>query len=236
MKDSKSSIFIAVGLVLLGLTLGFCIKAGFQVIANNSRTVDVRGLSEREVMANNVVWPVVYKITANDAQDLYSRIEANNKTIREYLTKNGLNEKDFSPLAPSIDDKNTDRYLENKGGDRYIATAGIVVNTSKVETVNKLIENQTELLKQGVAIIIGEYNYSTKYSFTSLNDIKPEMIADATKKAREAAEKFATDSGSKVGRLMQAAQGQFSIEDRDSYTPYIKQVRVVTSMTYAIDD
>ncbi|MCF0175103.1 MAG: SIMPL domain-containing protein, partial [Bacteroidales bacterium] len=92
------------------------------------------------------------------------------------------------------------------------------------------------LLKKGVAVIIDNYEYSTIYEYTELNSIKPEMIAEATKNARLAAEKFAEDSGSKVGKIMNASQGQFSIENRDPYTPFIKKIRVVTSMTYSIED
>lgn len=74
------------------------------------------------------------------------------------------------------------------------------------------------------------------YDYTELNSIKPEMIAEATKNAREAAKKFADDSDSKIGKIKSARQGQFSVEDRDSYTPYIKEVRVVTTLTYFLED
>jgi hypothetical protein len=74
--------------------------------------------------------------------------------------------------------------------------------------------------------------YNVSYEFTGLNDIKPEMIEEATKNAREVAEKFATDSNSKLGKIRNASQGQFSISDRDANTPYIKKVRVVTTVNY----
>ena len=70
------------------------------------------------------------------------------------------------------------------------------------------------------------------YEFTGLNDIKPQMIEDATKNARAAAEKFAKDSDSKLGKIKSASQGQFTIANRDENTPYIKSVRVVTTVTY----
>ena len=236
MKDNKSAILLAVGLLALGLALGYFIKAGLSSIADNNHIVTVRGLSEREVEANKVTWPVVYKVIANDPQELYSRIESGNASIIAYLTKNGLTEKDYTVSAPNIIDKQAERYSSENQGMRYTATSGVIVTSDKVELVRRLIQNQGELLKQGVAILIGDYEYQTVYEYTGLNDIKPEMIADATKKAHEAAEKFAADSGSKVGKLISASQGQFSIEDRDPYTPFIKKVRVVTSMAYAIDD
>ena len=94
------------------------------------------------------------------------------------------------------------------------------------------MSEQTELLKQGIAITGGDYRYSVSYEFTGLNDIKPQMIEEATKNARAAAEKFAKDSDSKLGKIRNASQGQFSISNRDGNTPYIKSVRVVTTVTY----
>ena len=102
--------------------------------------------------------------------------------------------------------------------------------------MRKLISEQGELLKQGIAISGGDYRYNVSYDYTSLNKIKPQMIEEATKNAREAAEKFAKDSESKLGKIKQANQGQFSISDRDANTPYIKNVRVVTTIAYSLED
>ena len=119
---------------------------------------------------------------------------------------------------------------------RYNVTTVVVVTSSNVELVNQLINKQTDLMQQGIAIVAGDYNYQTLYEYTELNSIKPTMIAEATKNAREAANKFADDSKSKLGKIKTASQGQFSIEDRDQYTPYIKKVRVVSTIQYYLKD
>ena len=129
-----------------------------------------------------------------------------------------------------------DRYNSNPLPYRYNVTNVLVVTTSQVELVRKLIEKQTQLLKQGIAIVAGDYQYQTTYEYTELNSVKPAMIADATKNAREAANKFAEDSESKLGKIKTASQGQFSIEDRDQYTPYIKRIRVVSTIVYYLKD
>ncbi|MCF0177498.1 MAG: SIMPL domain-containing protein [Bacteroidales bacterium] len=235
MKKS-SAIVLALGLLGLGISLGIFIMAGFSKMSNKSRTVMVRGLSEMEVEANKVTWPVVFKVIGNDLQDIYRQIENGNRTIVDYLTQNGLSESDFAVAAPDVIDKMAERYSNETVQTRYMATAGIIVTTNKVAQVRSMMQKQGELMKKGVAIIMGDYQYVTIYEYTDLNSVKPEMIADATRKAREAAEKFAEDSGSRVGKIMTANQGQFSIEDRDSFTPYIKKIRVVTTMTYSIVD
>ena len=94
------------------------------------------------------------------------------------------------------------------------------------------MSDQAELLNQCFAISGGDYRYNVVYEFTGLNDVKPQMIEEATKNARAAAEKFAKDSDSSLGKIRNASQGQFSISDRDANTPYIKSIRVVTTGIY----
>ena len=110
------------------------------------------------------------------------------------------------------------------------------MTSTQVSKVNELMAKQSELMAKGIAIVAGDYNYQTLYEFTELNKIKPDMVADATKNARKAADKFAEDSQSKLGKIKSASQGQFSIEDRDQYTPYIKKVRVVSTIEYYLKD
>jgi hypothetical protein len=98
------------------------------------------------------------------------------------------------------------------------------------------MRRQSELMKTGIAVTGDEYGENrVDYQFTGLNQIKPEMVEEATKNARATAEKFAEDSGSKLGRIFSASQGQFSIDDRDANTPYIKKIRVVNTVEYSLE-
>ena len=189
-----------------------------------------------EVPANKVIWPLVYKEVGNDLIALYNKINKTNTAIVEFLKQNGLEESEITVNAPSIQDKQADRYDNSIVQYRYNVTAVITVNSNKVDLVRKMIIEQSELLKQGIAIIGGDWEYKVSYDFTGLNDVKPQMIEEATKNARLAAEKFAKDSNSKLGKIKHASQGQFSIEDRDANTPFIKHIRVVTTIDYSLED
>ena len=226
------SILLGVAIVLLGIE----IRYGMTHISDSHRTVTVRGLCEREVNANKVTWPIVSKEVGNDLSVIYSNVEKTNKMILEFLKTNGIDDNEISINPPAVIDLQADRYSYNQNPYRYNVTNVVVVTSSKVGKINELIKRQTELLKEGIAVVAGDYQYQTIYEYTDLNNIKPDMIADATKNAREAADKFAEDSGSKVGRIKTASQGQFSIEDRDQYTPYIKKIRVVSSIIYYLED
>lgn len=221
-----------VGLLLLGIE----IKSGLGAISENQRVVTVRGLSEREVDANKVTWPIVSKEVGNDLPSIYANTEKTNAAILKFLKSNGISDSEISVNAPQVIDLQADRYNSQDVPFRYNVTNVVVVTSSQVAKVRKLIERQTELLKQGIAIVAGDYQYQTTYEYTDLNSIKPAMIADATKNAREAADKFAADSESKLGKIKTAQQGQFAIEDRDQYTPYIKKVRVVSTIVYFLND
>ena len=114
-----------------------------------------------------------------------------------------------------------------------MAKSVIIVCTSDVDEVLALMSRQSELLKKGIVTAGGnQWENPVEFKYEGLNGIKPEMIEEATKNAREAAEKFAKDSESRLGKIKTANQGTFTIADRDSNTPHIKKVRVVTSVIY----
>ena len=233
MKNLRfEAVVIAIGLLLLGVF----IERGISSFANKDRSVNVKGLAEMEVEADKVTWPLVYKSIGNDLIGLYEQINKSNKTITQFLKGKGIKEKEISINAPEIIDMKAERYNNQESSYRYNVTSVITVTSDKVNLIRELISSQGELLKQGVAITSGDYRYSVQYEYTGLNKIKPQMIEEATKNARQAAEKFAEDSDSKLGKIRNAYQGQFSITDRDANTPYIKKVRVVTTIDYSLED
>lgn len=227
-----SSAIVAVAIVILG----FALKGGIDRFSDRDRVVTVRGLCEKEVKANKVTWPIVTKEMGNDLAGIYSDIQSTNTKILEFLKSNGLSDSEISVNPPSVYDQIADRYNTQDVRYRYQVTNVVVVTSDKVDAVRELIKKQTELLRQGIAVVAGDYNYQTTYEYTDLNSIKPEMIAEATANAREAADKFASDSKSRLGKIKTASQGQFSIDNRDQYTPNIKTVRVVTYITYYLQD
>lgn len=219
------------------LALGFCfiglmLYMGIDSFKDKDRVVSVKGLAEMEVPANKITWPLMYKDLGDDPLTLYNNINTKNKAIVAFLRSNGITQEEISIAAPEILDLKAERYTANAPEYRYNATSVITVTSTDVAKVRKLMSEQTELLKQGIAITGGDYRYNVTYEFTGLNEIKPAMIEEATRNARVAAEKFAKDSDSKLGKIRDANQGQFTITDRDSNTPYIKNVRVVTTVNY----
>jgi hypothetical protein len=235
MKDYKmiiSAAILAVSVVILGL----CLKSGIDSFVNRDRQVTVRGLCEKEVEANKVTWPIVTKEMGNDLPTIYDNIQKNNQALLSFLKQNGIEESEISINAPQVTDNMANSYDASRIVYRYSVTNVMVITSSKISKVRDLMSKQAELLRQGIAVVAGDWNYPTTYEYTDLNSIKPEMIATATANAREAADKFAADSHSHLGKIKTASQGQFSIEDRDQYTPYIKTVRVVTYITYELRD
>ena len=227
-----SAVVVALGIGLLGLF----IKQGIDNYSYRDRIVSVRGLAEREVKANSVTWPVVYQCAANDLNTIYRDITAKSTAIVDFLKANGIEENEIEVIAPSVTDNQANPYVNSAPLNRYTVNGVIVVTSKNVDLVTSLVKRQSELLKEGVAVVSGGWDNRITYDYTELNTIKPEMIAEATANAREAAKKFADDSDSKLGKIKTASQGQFSITDRDSYTPYIKNVRVVSTITYYLED
>jgi len=228
----KEAVIVALGLFLLGI----CIRGGINDFKDKDRVVSVKGLAEMEVPANKVTWPLMFKDLGDDLPTLYTNINQKNTTIVNFLKSKGITEKEITIAAPEIIDMQAERYSDKPSLFRYNITSVITVTSNKIDQVRSLMIKQSELLKQGIALTGGDYRYNVIYDFTKLNDIKPQMIENATRNARLAAEKFAKDSDSKLGKIKTANQGQFTISDRDANTPYIKSVRVVTTIDYYLED
>lgn len=230
--------FILGALLCIGLALlGYLISGSIVRIKALNRTVTVKGLSEREVPANIAIWPIKFSEADNDLNALFSSIQRNNSLIIQFLKNNGFKDQEISISAPAIMDRQAQGYADtNKIKFRYSGSSIITVYTDKVDSVRKTMKKLVELGKEGIAISGQDYNSMTEFLFTELNKIKPEMIEEATKNARVVAERFAKDSESKLGKIRHARQGQFSIRNRDSNTPYIKKVRVVSTVEYYLSD
>ena len=226
-----SAIIIAAGIVVMG----FALRSGIVTFKDMDRKVTVKGLSEREVKADKVTWPLVYKELGNDPAEMYKLLEYKNRQVVAFLKSAGIKDDDISVNPPVITDRQADNYGNEIMNYRYKAKSVITVTSSDVDKVRSLMRRQSELMKQGIALVSEEYSNTTvSYEFTGLNKIKPEMIEEATKNARATAQKFADDSESSLGDIRSAQQGQFSIEDRDSNTPYIKRLRVVNTIEYSL--
>jgi hypothetical protein len=169
---------------------------------------------------------------ANDIQSVYDQTDRSNATIVDFLKAGGVDASEITVSVPKISDKFANEYGNNDRAYRYIATNVITVCTDKVDDVLSLMSKQSDLLKKGIVTGGDNWENPVEFKYEGLNDIKPGMIEEATMNAREAAQKFAKDSDSRLGKIKTANQGTFTIENRDSNTPYIKKVRVVPSVTY----
>ncbi|MDX9740122.1 MAG: SIMPL domain-containing protein [Gammaproteobacteria bacterium] len=224
--------FIALGLAILGSTLG----SSAIRFKEYERVVSVKGLSEREVPANIAIWPIGFSGADADLSALYSKLEADVDRIVDFLETRGFEREEITVAAPEVTDKLAQRYGGNEPVQlRYTASQVITVYTERIDEVRAARNDLAELGKQGIAF--GGDNFQrTEYLFTELNDIKPGMIEEATRKAREVAERFAADSNSRLGKIKTANQGQFTVSDRDMNTPHIKKVRVVSTIEYYLSD
>jgi uncharacterized protein len=227
-----SAAIIAIGIIVLGLFL----KAGMDNFTEKDRKVTVKGLAETEVKADKVTWPIVSKELGNDLPELYDRIAQKQQAIKRFLTANGITENEIAVNAPQVIDLSAEQYVQNNKPYRYNITLVITVTSKNVERVRSIIARQGELLKQGVAIVAGDYNNQVTYELQSFKKMKPKMMTEAIENAQQTAQQFAKNSKSTLNKIVSADQGQFSIDNRDENTPWIKRVRVVTTVTYSLKD
>lgn len=232
MKQTRiiEALTIALAVVILGL----CLKAGIDNYTNRDRRVTVKGLSEIEVPADHVTWSITTAETGNDLQQVYSNASAKLGKIRKFLTSNGIKDDEIIEGTPVVTDNETDRWSAERIPFRYKIKNVLTVDSGNVEKVRELISRQGELIGQGIAIIGNEYSEPVSYSFVSFQEMKPKMMEEAIANAQATAAQFAANSGSKLGKIVSADQGQFSINPKDENNPQIKKLRVVTTITYSL--
>lgn len=228
--NSVSSLIVAIG-VAIG---GFFIGNGIIQFKKLDRIVEVKGLSERIVDANEARWSLNYNVASDNMSELNRKISEAQKTTLAFLEAEGFTKEEIIKDAGNITDKEAQEYGERKGA-RFVARGGFVVTSTKIDKLVAASQKTDELLSKGVAMS----GSRVSYYFTALNDIKPQMLEEATKNAKAAAQSFAANAGAKVGDIKNASQGLFSIgspiNDYDADSSLKKKVRVVSQVIFYLE-
>lgn len=236
MNNHKNMLILSVSFVLGLVLMGLILRNAILKYRSYERTVQVKGLVEREYDANVVMWNIGITESGSDIASTYVKLDRSVKKINSFLIEKGITNSEISFSMPNVIDRTLEDRFGNFSGDRYAGSQAVIVYSTNVSLVQDIMPMLSELGKEGIAILPSGYDYPTEYLFTALNDIKPEMIQEATAKAREAALKFAQDSKSKLGKIKKANQGQFIISDRDQNNPHLKIVRIVVTVEYYLSD
>jgi uncharacterized protein len=241
-------LWVAIGLIVGGWVLGAEIKA----TRLGDRYVTVKGLVERKVKSDLAIWPISYKEAGDDLASLYAKTEADRKTILDFLGQQGIQSSEIELGMVRVVDTQANEYGGgNRAPHRYIVEQQVTVRTARVDQVAAAAQKTMLLLQKGI-VLDGGPGQGLAYKFTGLNSIKPDMITEATRNARAAADRFALDSGSKVGAIRQANQGVFSILAADqgseagepgepggvvfgADSSLMKTVRIVTTVEYYLE-
>jgi len=236
MISTRSVVILGLSLIIgLGL-FGFQVVRAVKKGREFDRYLTVRGLSEREVKATLAIWPIRFSVNADDLLKLKSAMERDRGLVMAFLQDSGINSKDVTLGLPTISDRLEERTDDKKPVlSRYKGVVTIVVRSTDVDVVKKAIQQVETLLDKGVALTGNEYGEQPEFLFTEINQIKPDMIHEATANARASAEKFAQDSKTKVGAIRRATQGAVEIEDRDKASPEKKIIRVVTTVDFFVE-
>lgn len=224
-----SSGILAIGLVAGGYLLG----DGLTRAHHADRSVTVRGLAERDVTADLATWTIAYSANAGDLASAQASVDRDTASVQAFFRELGFPADTLQPTGANVS------QFTNNGEQQFTVRQRMTLRTHDIKRAEQAVRRQFELVRRGVVL---EEGSAMAYTFTRLNDIKPAMVAEATKDARSAAEQFAKDSETSVGGIKQATQGYFSVEARDgdsggwgvSDTPF-KKVRVVTTVDFYLD-
>jgi hypothetical protein len=225
-----SALLLALGVASGGLFIG----NGISARNSGNRSVSVKGLSEREVPASVAIWTIAYSATGNDVSAINSKLQDSTKAVIAFLKESGFEDKEIAVQPPALRD--TSMEVREKDSppppERYRANQSVLLRSSKVDAIKPALASASNMMVSGVILSGGA---QPTYIFNQLNEIKPGMIQEATKNARIAAEQFSRDSQTTLGKLRNASQGWFQVEDRDAATPERKTVRVVVEVEYEVN-
>ncbi len=227
-----SAAILSIGIIVLG----YCISYGILHFHQFNRYVSVKGLSDRKVQADNVIWKINYNATATSLSKLYQKINTDQQLIKSFLLENGIDKKNiyFGSISTSQNTKKVDKNgQEESSYIEYSSYGDVTVTTSQVTLIQSLSQKVIDLVSKDVLISSND----VQYYYTKLNEIKPEMLKLATNNAKLAAWKFAENAQANLGSLRQASQGLFTISNADhSYgnSDPSKVIRVVVNAEYFI--
>jgi uncharacterized protein len=248
--DERDSRVLSLGGALLigllsgaGVALGgYFIGKGLYAARVGERFVSVKGLAERDVKADLAVWTISYTATGRGLAEANAALAQDQTVVTTFATAHGFAAAEIEVQPTTVTDtfaNQTDRRAPDPE-QRYVIRGGIRIRSSKVDQVRRASQDTSDLVKQGV--VLGEnYPQAPQYFFTRLNDIRPAMLADATRSARAVAEQFAADSHSELGAIRHASQGVFQVTGRDSngengagddQSSLAKKVRLVSTIDY----
>ncbi len=232
-SQTKGGVWVVSAAVLaVGFIIGsFLISTLVLKARLADRSVTVRGLAEREVMADLATWTLAYSAQGESLKAVQDDIDGDTQAINAFFKELGFATDALRPTGVGVN-----QYNNNYGKPVFNIRQRITLRTENIDLAQKAVSQQFDLIRRGVVL---EEGSGMSFTFTKLDEIKPEMVAEATQDARRAAQQFAQDSGADVGGIKSATQGYFSIQSRDgdsggygvSDTPY-KKVRVVTTVDF----
>lgn len=219
---------------------------------SSERYVTVRGVSEKEVKADLAVWPIRVRVAGDNLAEASQAADAARNKVLGFLRENGVRLEDVTSQTIRVLDRQANDFAQAKGALRYMVEHTVVVRSRDVDKLKTISQMTDKLVAAGVVLSSqGSWEMTgPQFLFTQLNSIKPAMLAEATRAAREVAQRFAADSGSQVGAIRKASQGLFSISDRDQVVAREgeggegvargesdpnKKVRVVVTVDYFLD-
>jgi hypothetical protein len=242
MKPNAITVLAAL-LVGIGMAFGgFFVGQGFVKARLGDRSVSVKGLSERDVKADLALWPIRFVVTGNDLAAVQAKVKQDSQTVTEFLRKHGFDDESIAVESPQVTDLLAQTYRSGPVESRFIIAQLVMLRSNDVDKVAQANRDASGLVEAGIVLSSDQGPSRPSYLFTRINEQKSEMIEEATKRAREAAETFARDSGSRLGGIRRAYQGQFEILARDN-APGIseseqiaKTLRVVSTIEYRLAD
>lgn len=232
-----SALILGISAIIAAMFL----SSGLTDLRTGDRYVTVKGVAEREVQADLALWPLRFVATGDTLDQAQEKARVSREAIMAFLKLQAIDTSAVELQRLDVTDTRANAYGANNNPQKFIINQTLMVRSSHIDRIRHAAQNVSELVDSGV-VLSSDYGPSgPTYLFNRLNDIKPEMISEATAAAREAASQFAQDANTSLGGLRRANQGVFQILARDQAPGIsenqqpVKTVRVVSTFDYYLE-
>ncbi len=215
----------------------------FERVRFQSQTIRVKGYAEKGIASDLAVWRATIAVPTDDIASGYLQLDDDRSTVKAFLAANGFetNMVTFSPVEITTNYQRNDKGQRTNEVDSYTLKQAFSLSSNDVIRIATLAQDAGSLLGEGIEI----RSDRPEYLFTKLNDLKLDMLAEATSNGVDRAHRLITGSGNTLGSLRSASQGVFQITSEHSTevssyginntSSIRKTIKAVVTLEYGIE-
>jgi hypothetical protein len=221
-----------------GVLTGLCLAAGLIISAAqvtrawlhiaDSQVISVTGSAYQDVASDKAVWTASFGAEADKLADALQKLKTDAARVQSFLSQRGVTNAEISSIniqrlkPPSAQSFGDDPSRKTVG---FRLSQTLRLESGDVRRVMDMQQQSGALVEEGVELD----DLGIQFIYSKTAEAKIEMLAAATKDARQRAEQIASQGGRRIRSLRAAKMGVFQITPRNSNDTSAEGINDTTS-------